>query len=456
MTDLPQHEAVTSILLHARSPDWGFAEFYRVDWLRTLYVLPYLLAMVLAKVSPLHLAMNLVVAVSVATIPIGTALLLRALKKPWPLAFLAFPFIYSAAFFWGFVNFLLALGLTLILLAVMIEPVRSTGRTICAIALLVAISLTHVYGLALFLGYCLLWAIVGDRQALWARRLEIGSSLPLVALWVWVSRNAQTYGGSYSPPLPVRLANFGRYVLGGYSDLSEPVLLGLSLLTALLLALLSAREVRDKTNRHALPLLGLFAGNLLLFFIAPQHTPTAKFIFFRHGVIALTLLPAIVPTRGLLRAPLLTGALLFACGVGAILNGWSHLWAFDREARSYDEAVAPLPMRQKLLYLDFDPNGEIMDSAPYLHQAAYAQAERGGYLAVTFPRMFWNLPVAILEQVPVPPNPPNLESTPVGFSWPAFHAFYDFVLIRGEAPYELGGLERVTQEGPWQLYRVVR
>ena len=55
MTDLPQHLAVASILLHHDDPRFGFAAFYEPAWGRSLYLLPYLGALALA---PLALARN--------------------------------------------------------------------------------------------------------------------------------------------------------------------------------------------------------------------------------------------------------------------------------------------------------------------------------------------------------------------------------------------------------------
>ena len=127
MTDLPQHLAVASILWNIDDPRFGFAAFYEVAWDRSLYVLPYLVAMALAPFASLEAGMRVVVVLSLASLPIGVFALLRALGKPEWLALLALPLVYNRAFFWGFVNFQLALGFALLALAILVRPPRGCG-----------------------------------------------------------------------------------------------------------------------------------------------------------------------------------------------------------------------------------------------------------------------------------------------------------------------------------------
>ena len=87
---------------------------YEVDFGRTLYWLPYALTWVLAKALPLELAFRLVVAFSVAAVPLGVLAAVRATGRPAALALLALPLTFNRAFFFGFHNFLLAVGLGIV------------------------------------------------------------------------------------------------------------------------------------------------------------------------------------------------------------------------------------------------------------------------------------------------------------------------------------------------------
>ena len=82
------------------------------------------MAMAFAPFASLELGMRVVVVLSLASLPIGLFALLRALGKPEWLALLSLPLVYNRAFFWGFVNFQLALGFALLALAILVRPPR--------------------------------------------------------------------------------------------------------------------------------------------------------------------------------------------------------------------------------------------------------------------------------------------------------------------------------------------
>ena len=69
MTDLPQHTAVLSMLLHMDDPAFGFDAFYRVALERTLFLIPYGIGLGLATVLPLELAMRGVVFLALVAYP---------------------------------------------------------------------------------------------------------------------------------------------------------------------------------------------------------------------------------------------------------------------------------------------------------------------------------------------------------------------------------------------------
>ena len=82
MTDLPQHEAIVSIMRHMHDPSYGFERYY--DWAldRTLYVFPYFLAVGLSFLLPVRMALHITVFLATLSYPLGVLLTLRALKKP--------------------------------------------------------------------------------------------------------------------------------------------------------------------------------------------------------------------------------------------------------------------------------------------------------------------------------------------------------------------------------------
>jgi hypothetical protein len=461
MADLPQHLAVASILGHFHDERFGFADYYRVQLDRSPYLLPYALVILLGRAVPLTLAMRLVVFGAVFGFFAGVTMLLRRLGKPWPLVLLAVPLAYNRAFFWGFLNFYLALSLALVAMALCAAEERSRGRAVALAVLLLALSLVHVYGLLLFLGYAVLDLALGRVKPLRRAAPWAGVAALLLIPWLFTEARAPGLGGSAYPSLRDRLMAISQEVLGGYADSSEPLLLAVVAAAFLILtwrALPITAQRWRRLSRAERVLYLVFAGNVLLYFVLPRATPTAKFVHFRHAVIAVSLLPVLASWEGFERLPLLCGTLLAVAGVGGALNAWDHLRLFDAEARPFEQVIERVPERPRLLALTADRQGRLMASGPYLHFGGYVQARKGGVFSMGFPEFFWNMPVALRQDAGIPPTPVNLEWRPWLFDERAFGWFYDTVLIRTASVQPIPRsadfpFDAVYVAPPWQLYR---
>lgn len=457
MTDLPQHLAVAAILEHGADPSFELARYFEVDLTRTLYLLPYGLCLGLGKVLGLRLAMNVVVVLGGATYLGGIVLLLRARHQPGWLALLALPFLFNRAFFWGFLNFNLGVGLALMAIGLLARQPRSTRAELLAAGCAVSSLFTHVYGVALLLTFAAGWAIWEPRAVL-ARWRALVPALAGALCWVVLVRAAPPMEHlqlSAAPGAVDRLVGLPQAILGGYADHSEWMLLVLVIGVTLALAGLPLPLSRARGLTVLDKLLWLAVGaNLVLYFLLPESTQQAGFVHFRHAVLAAGLLPALaraeLPPFGWRRtAPLLVG-------VCSLLVSTVHLLAFDREARSFDAALAQVPMGSRVVYLPIEPNGEWFQSAPYLHFGSFVQAERGGFVAQSFPQLFWNIPVKTREGA-VPPLMPGLEFDPGRFDDATFGGFFEYALVRmpGEEaldPSPRFPFRRIWSRPPWQLY----
>ncbi len=461
MTDLPQHLAVASMLWNHADPRFGFAAYYEPAWGRSLYLLPYLGALAFAPFASLEAGMRVVIVLSLALLPLGTWALLRALRKPEWLALLSLPLVYNRAFFWGFVNFQLALGLALLALAILVRPPRGSASELALAALCALIVLTHPYGLLILVGYLFVWMLLGDRRALLRHAFAL---IPLgLGLLAWGLQAGHSAGApSFAfEPLLARLDDFEESVLGGYRDASEAWLL-IGYLVAW--AALAARAVpisRERWRALDYPerVLWVFAGaNLLLFAIVPANTSLVGEVHMRHAVIAMAMLPALA-VRDAGREHTRSARLgLVLLALITIAVAWLHLDRFDREARGFAAVIERIPYGSRIVALTWDANGAVMRTQPYWHFSAYAQARRGGLIAESFPRMFWNLPVRVREDARIPASPSVLFAKPQLFDYASFGFFYDTVLVRtGETrgrdhfvpfPYDLS-----FEAPPWQLWR---
>ena len=457
-TDFPQHLAMTTIidgLLHGTG---GFDKYYELDLGRTLYLLPYGLVLLLGRVMPLFLALQVLVFVGAVSYPLALVRLLRVLGKPPELALLGLPLVYNSAFFWGFIPFTLSLNLALWGISLLVQPRRTTGDDVTLGLVCGALVLTHVYGLALLLAFAVLRLLFGPRRD-WKRILiPLTPALVGAVLWPWPG-DEQVYGKTNWPSLYHRVAHLPQEVFGAYQQRMEIPLMALFLL--LFLLLVAPRFPRSRATLAALTwqervLWLMVAINVVAYMLLPLHTPGAHFIHFRHILIATMLLPCLPGVYGLVRGGTSLRVGLVALAVAAGVHAGVQLVRFDREARSFDRLLEAVPPRPMLLSLILEPHGRIMHTQPYLHFAAHIQAIRGGVISTSFAR-FWNIPVRPRRGLNKPQTPDAFEWQPRTFDYRQFGYFYDFVLVRTRKNQLFKDARRfpfvlIRQAPPWQLY----
>ena len=458
-TDLPQHLSVASILRGLDDPATGFARYYTVDLGRTMYLLPYGLTLALGAVLPLELAQACVIFLSLVLYPVALMALLRALGKPRALSLLGLPLVYNSAFFWGFINFNLSVGLAIWGMALLLDPRRGWRGDIGLGLLGGLVVFTHLYGLLLLLGFALLLLVGRHGRSLIRQLVPLAPALVGVIFWPWPGQVNPEQVASWKG-VAARLLVLPREVFGAYQDRSEILFMALLLGGFLVLGWraipLSLQRWRAcPWPERAVWLLLLI--NLLLYQVMPLHTATAKFVHFRHGLIAAMLLPALLPTKVFLRRPNMARAVLVGVAAASLLGAWWHLHRFNAEAREFDQVLRELPRRPRLLSLIFDPRGQVMATAPYLHFAGHVQARKGGLISTTFAR-FWNIPVRHRPGLGAPETPDSFEWQPLTYRYHQFGYYYPWVLARLKPGARLPDLGlfpyvEVMREGSWRLYR---
>ena len=458
-TDLPQHLSVASILSHLDDPLFDYARYYTADLGRTMYLLPYGLTLGLAWVLPLRLAMACVVFLSSILYPLALMRLLAALGKPRALCLLSLPLVYNSAFFWGFINFNLSVGLAIWGMALMLDPHRGWRGEIGIGVLSALVVFTHLYGLLLLLGFALLLMLGRNGRSVGRQLLPLAPALVGAALWPWPAGVNPDQVMSWRG-VAGRVFALPSSVFGAYQDRSE-LLLGALFLGGILL--LGWRLIPVSRSRwraldwpqRAIWLLVLI--NLLLYQVMPLHTATAKFVHFRHGLIAAMLLPALLPGLPHPRDRRLVRPLLAMVAAVSLSLGWWHLHRFNAEARGFEQILRRIPPRPRLLSLIFEPHGKVMATSPYLHFAGHVQAHKGGLLATTFAR-FWNIPVRRRLGLGAPVTPDSFEWRPRTYRYHQFGYYYPWVLTRLAPGMELPDLgyypySEVMRQGAWRLYR---
>jgi hypothetical protein len=111
-----------------------------------------------------------------------------------------------------------------------------------------------------------------------------------------------------------------------------------------------------------------------------------------------------------------------------------------------------------MLGMIYDNQGHVANCNPYLHFAAYAHAERGGYMSLSLAELSWTAPLRRKSDAPAPPPLHGSDWDPALFHNRPFQLFvYDTMIINGKEPREMTvqmamGYKLKAQSGDWLLY----
>lgn len=479
MADYPQQLAMASILRYFGDASRMLQPAYELALLRPQGLFELLTAG-LAWLMPIDAAGKVVLSLSLAgVVPAAVALCRRTGRPDW-YALFALAVTYNHAFYWGFVDNLMAYPLVLgggALADRLFERPRFGRREWLLLAACALLFYTiHLQFLLVFSGL-IAWLALARRPSWRKLGLWISTLLPGLALGVGVLAWAHLRAGElmtdyqerlqaaqpYFAPLLEKVSGIPDNYFGGYVEGTQFLLAALLLLAALVLAVPFPRQVveaatgrRDSLyrSRFLIPALGL----VVLYFVLPEFA-SGYFVAARILVLALMLaIPAFPvpadPLRRRIAALLLAGLLLVQVG-----QVFASFLSFGAEVDGLHELLDVAEPGQALAGLIFQKLASDYEWPPVLVQfPAYYQVAKGGRLHFSFVQ-FFNSPVryragqnwedGLLAEWD--------EWGPHLFSYPRHGGYFRYFLVRGGpenliaafGPY-LQGM-RVRSAGRWYL-----
>jgi hypothetical protein len=454
MTDLPQHAAQITFWKHYSDPCYRFDLQYEKNWF-TPYLGGYALARLFASIVSVNAAFKIVIALYIITLALTSLMLARRVGVDHWLSLLAFPLAYGFSFYWGFVNTLVALPLSVVFVALAYDYAReSTVRRGVAVGVL-ALLIPFVHALlfaACFVAAVLMlcWSLRRDFRRLLPALLPYLAPLPVLALW-WqrVGGHERMRMASFWALTPTRLIRFFSDLLSAGWDPAGAVV---AILLMIVAALAGLRPSRDP--RRWIPA-AVFA---LSYFLGPLALRGTTFINQRFAVLFVIALLLAFDSR----PPLLRVRLVHSLMVIVVL-AWSvvliaRFVQFQRESQDFDRLVDRMPTNARVLYLDYAPGSAAIPAYPYFQYAAYYQERKGGLINWSFANNFQVImryrPGAEIRTTR------SLYQNPRLFRWGTNDSRYDFFLVR--APVDLQRVifaeatEPVVLDGQvgwWWLYR---
>ena len=441
MADLPEHMAQVAIWKHLDDRCHGFTSVFQLNF-ATPYLLGYALMRLLATVMTVTLAAKFTVALTIVLLPLSMRALLRHTGADEWLSLLGFLLAYGYVFYWGFLNFALAIPIAIFYLALLYD------RRVCAASLL-ALCVLGSHALMFVFAAIVTLLVAAVRKA---PRLLLPLLVPSILFAAFLVRLRQAETASHGQftwwkSAPSRLVDLPSLL---FANAWEPF--GALLLLGMIIAVLVARPRLTRDAARWIP----FVLAACLYFFAPLGAFGSAYLYPRFAVLlaigALFLLET--PRRATTLSRAIVVALIAVWM--AVLAGRFH--RFGREATDYLALIDAIPPNRRLVHFNVEPFSEHVPGPVYWHFGALYQVRRGGLGAWSFANFYPQIVRYRARMEPVVRS----ETTPrTGIDWPGVLQ-YDYLIVRGgnprpwllrHAPVPIATEKRV---GEWWLFATPR
>ncbi len=454
MVDLAGHAAVIAALQEIVAGNPTFTSAFQAHW-TSPYMLGYALFYAAAALLPATLAAKLVVSLAVAATPLMTASLLRAAGADERWKWLAIPASYSYAFYWGFISFIVAVPMALLLLVQTIRFDESASLKRGAIIAATAIVLFYSHIIAT--GFACMTALAylagknysSPRQLL-IRCLPYTAPIPLILLWF-----ASDQTGAADAPIKFgSFLNRMTLLLVQPAGLERISVLAWVITCAIVLLPPLAGSRFSRSPARWLP----FVLCLAVFLAAPSYAYLTGFLYERMGVflVPLWLLLWDRPSHATNKLAWLAMPL----AVVWVLSNVARFASFARETQHFDAVLETMEPSKRVAALVADPTTPLFGIPVYLHFTSWYQATHRGIVDFNFADFH---SVIHYKQLDRPRVTETIAWYPRLFDWESNGgASYDYFVIKGDVNIDVApmlfkknmeSVELVAHSGWWWVYR---
>ncbi len=438
MADLPEHMAQVAMWKHFDDPCHRFGDTFELN-LATPYFLGYGITRAFAAFMTVSIAIKITVWLSIIALPLSLhALLARGRGDPW-LALLGFPLAYGYSFYWGMLNYALAVPIAIFYFALLFdERPRDVLRALVALLVFAGHGLVFAFCAVMTIGIAI------------ARR----SPRPLIALIpgallvaAFVARTSSVYAVQVWD-WNIRAVRFVDLPSVLFANAWEPWGIAIVAAIAVAIAVTRPRVTRDPARWvfAALAALSYFAG--------PSIALNNAAIFRRFSImVAVGVLFLFDEPRRRVAA---SRTILIAIVVVWMTVLAQRFDRFDEDTRSFDRIVETIPTPRRVLMFAGDVSSEHVTGPVYLHFAALYQVRRGGIIAWSFANWY---PQIVHYRRGAEPVVKDERMVTGAIDWPGVLQ-YDYVMMRGLAAQRwllrAPQLKLLRRSGDWFLFATPR
>jgi len=447
MTDLAQHAAQVSIWQHYGQPGWDFADHYALH-LFTPYLLGYALVRLFAIFTTIPVAAKIVVSLAVLALPAATLHHVRRSGGDSWTAFLAFPVAFGHGFYWGFLNFILAVPLGIFLVTVAQQfarrPTPGRGLALTLLAALLFFAHGMVFGLAVLIATSLFALEARSVRRFLGLVIPLAVSAVLVVPWfLYTSGHGEDLTTDWGLGFQ-RVVDLAGALLGDNADLDAA---GVAIAATVAYVVVARPRLSPHPARLAPFIFALAAALLVPRRLMGIHHSGERLAVFVVPFLAAALTPN--PDPAIRRRGHLLALGLALAWSATLAVRFHH---FNREASGFTKVAAHIERNRTMTAFIMDTTSDYAPGQPYWHFLSWAHAERGGYLGTGFDS--FNLIARPRHDCDLPSAPGDVNL----FDW-AKHGPFDYYLVRTDKKYLLDFflkppfIDVVAHASPWWLFR---
>lgn len=391
MVDIPQHAAQISALQQMWAGNTAFTEVFRINWF-TPYLMGYLSVYFLALLFPILIAFKIILSLILIAIPVLSGILFREMGADERWKWLVIPSCFGIAFFWGFLNFLVAIpfGLLFLILTVRYDRNASIKNSFLIALYAVFLFFCHVLMLGFFSVLALAYlagAHYRDLKTMIRRFIPYAAPLPIIALWLVFTyrheseaRKTEIVFGTGLEKLEILL----RQISGSQVDFSDYSTIPLSVIlgTVIILFPLIVKAQFNRNPKRWFPL----AMGTLLFLIFPSSAMGTSILYERFAAFLIPIWFMVwdPPKTKSIKWHWLAITVVCVC---ALMN-MSHFRSFDRDAKNMNKIMSDIGPGKKVLSLMVDRESPDFSYPVFLHCGSWYQVTQKGIVDFNFAYFF--------------------------------------------------------------------
>lgn len=438
MIDLPQHAAQVSTFISLINQTSSWSEIVEINYL-TPYWIGYGPWIALCLIFDVITAFKILVSSLFVLYVLSIRSVFRKINAPLELSILAIPLFFGFSYQWGFLTFIAAIPIGMLLLNFSTQSIKkqiSLKFITIFTTLGFILFLSHIL---VFVFFCLITFIYRVLSIAREKALVKKSIISLSVSYLFFSliligylKSNDPLSGLYSYGDNFYIYSSGEnrflelFILPWSGSLVKE-LNALIFSACMILTPFILRYKLSKDNRKYIP----FAISIVLWFSLPHFISNTFFIYQRYSIFIFIFYFMIFEKHDHTGISKSFNKNIFIVALAFLItyNPLVNIWFFSKETKSFERLISNLPENKRALSLIFDTYGlTIRNPAVYVHFPLWYQAQKNGFVDFNF--AWFNPQIIRFKPSKAPEVKPSFEWQPQNHVFIEHCDIYDLIILR--------------------------